>query len=497
MLSILLTCILASTISLGAPEVGIPAGWDEGAPHFNSAKVFGATVGKEFIYSFPTRGSRDGLVYAISGRELPAGVSFDTEKGILSGRVLQEGDYELIVRASNHYGSAEAGITLKIGSDIMLTPQLGWCSWNTYFSEIDSGKILSEAHAMVDKGLAARGFSSINIDNGWQGERTGKDEALQANEHFPDMKALTDEIHALGLRAGIYSTPMVIAFGTGPKRLFRGGTSGRIDKNQNAYYGIGMTHYEAQDAAQWAEWGFDYLKYDWDGGTDCDLLGIMTEAIKATDRDICISACTTCDLKRAEEYKGRCQIVRSNNDLHDSWGSLMSIFRSNGPWVKYVGPGFWYDLDMTAVGPLSHKDDDDVLEDGFRNNLSYDEQIFHYLYWILAANPIHLSFSIAQIDEKTLNLVCNEELLAINQDYPFKSIEYSDDYEGLRIGKRVLSDGKTVWGFFNYSDEDTEKLISLGKKCSLRDPLAMKDLGKADQVLLKLPPHCARIIIEK
>jgi len=165
--------------------------------------------------------------------------------------------------------------------------------------------------------------------------------------------------------------------------------------------------------------------------------------------------------------------------------------------MKYVRPGFWYDLDMMAIGPKSHKDEDYNMEDGFRNELSINEKIFHYLYWILAANPIHLSFSIANIDDTTLNLVSNEELLSINQDYPFKSIEYSDDNEGMRVGKRILSNGKTVWGFFNYSDDTMDREYSLGDKYCLRDPLALKDLGKTDKLKLELPPHSARIIIEK
>ena len=62
---------------------------------------------------------------------------------------------------------------------------------------------------MVEKGLADHGWSYINIDDGWQGRRGGRYNAIQPNKKFPDMAALTREIHDMGLRVGIYSTPWI------------------------------------------------------------------------------------------------------------------------------------------------------------------------------------------------------------------------------------------------------------------------------------------------
>ncbi len=87
------------------------------------------------------------------------------------------------------------------------TPPMGWNSWNCYGAAITQDKIKAQAKAMVDNGLNTHGYVYVNIDDGWQGERGGKYNAIQGNEKFPDMKGLCDYIHKLGLKVGIYSTP--------------------------------------------------------------------------------------------------------------------------------------------------------------------------------------------------------------------------------------------------------------------------------------------------
>ena len=80
--------------------------------------------------------------------------------------------------------------------------------------------MLRSAQAMVASGLIKHGWTYVNIDDTWQGKRGGPFQRIQGNEKFPDMKGLCDEIHALGLKAGIYSTPWITSYAK-----FAGGSS--------------------------------------------------------------------------------------------------------------------------------------------------------------------------------------------------------------------------------------------------------------------------------
>ena len=145
---------------------------------------------------------------------------------------------------------------------------------------------------MVASGLSQHGWTYINIDDTWQGQRTGKNHALQANEKFPDLKGLCADVHALGLKAGIYSTPWITSYAK-----FPGGASTQPAgvwskalanaKNQ----ALGKYSFAQADANQWADYGFDYLKYDW-YPNDVVHAAEMSKALRASGRDI-ILVCPT------------------------------------------------------------------------------------------------------------------------------------------------------------------------------------------------------------
>eukprot|EP01042_Synura_sphagnicola_P019301 gene19301-24426_t len=119
------------------------------------------------------------------------------------------------------------------------TPPMGWSSWNKFATDIDDKTVRQIADALVSSGLRDAGYVYVNIDDGWQGARD-KMGVLQPNAKFPDMKALADYVHARGLKLGIYTSP-------GPKSC----------AGYEGSYG-----HIAQDAATYAAWGIDYLKYD-------------------------------------------------------------------------------------------------------------------------------------------------------------------------------------------------------------------------------------------
>src|SRR5437660_1642766 len=96
-------------------------------------------------------------------------------------------------------------LLMTVSARAQTTQPTGWNSWNCWAGAVDQDKVLRSARAMAKNGLVNHGWTYINIDDTWQGKRDPQTKALQGNEKFPNMKALCDEIHDLGLKAGIYS----------------------------------------------------------------------------------------------------------------------------------------------------------------------------------------------------------------------------------------------------------------------------------------------------
>jgi alpha-galactosidase len=148
-----------------------------------------------------------------SAEGLPKGLTLDPSTGRIGGSLTVPGEYQVTLGASNAKGRAEKKFRIIVGDTICLTPSLGWNSFNTYDVKVNQKQILEAAHAMADAGLSRHGWSVITCDDGWQGMRGGKWNALQPNEGFPDIAGMVAEIHALGLKAGIYSTPWITSYG--------------------------------------------------------------------------------------------------------------------------------------------------------------------------------------------------------------------------------------------------------------------------------------------
>ena len=468
---------------------GLPAqpAWNRGRPHFNGPKVFGATPGRLFRFVFPVRGAREGLSFSVSKGALPDGVALDAGSGLLSGRAAA-GEYSFTVRAENREGAAERDFALVVGEGkLMLTPQLGWDSWNAYANDISGEIALREAQAMVEKGLAARGYASINIDAGWQGDRElWGDHPLLANSKFPDIKGLFEKIHALGLRVGLYSSPMIFTWGSAESVLYQGSTTFPVDYSEPGHhYGIGKTLRERADAARWAEWGVDYLKYDWGNDTRPKFAKRMREALDATGRDVYLSVCADCLVEDAEEHAKYAQIVRGSRDIVDRWKTggekprgVADLIPYQRPWLGHVRSGFWYDLDMMGLGPMYLGEHGQWFDEGRKAvvkrigcGLTHNETAFHFLYWAFSSNPIHLSCRMAELDDFTLNVVSDERALEVLNDYPFSAPQFEERGGGIVVGTRRLSDGRVAKAYFNFADECRE----------------------ADGIFL--PPHFARLML--
>ena len=433
------------------------------------------------------------MTFAVDG--LPAGLQFDAQSGRITGKLDKEGEYVVTLHAKNALGQAERKLKIVCGPQIGLTPAMGWNSWNCFANAVTEERIKAAADAMVNSGLINHGWTYINIDDFWQVHRDSQDKTLQGphraadgrilpNPRFPDMKALTDYVHDKGLKIGIYSSP-------GPWTC--GGCVGSFD-------------HELQDAQQYAEWGFDYLKYDWcsyspnletnRGSTNWNpnsvrnLSGtpndraklmlpykLMQEALLKQPRDILYSLCqygTGNVWEWGTEVGGNSW--RTTGDINDSWGSMANIgFRQAGH-EKYAGPGHFNDPDMLVVGKVGwgrlHP-----------TRLTPNEQYTHISLWCLLASPLLIGCDMTQLDDFTLGLLTNDEVLDVNQDPLGRQAARVTQNGMLEVWAKDLEDGSKAVGLFNRgSGEETVTAnwadLGLSGEQTVRDLWRQKDLGK-------------------
>ena len=446
-------------------------------PRINGPKIYGVRPGHPFVYRIPATGERP-MEFGAAG--LPSGLVCDTRSGIITGSVLAQGSYMVTLTAKNAPGSTERQFTIVVGDRIALTPPLGWNSWNCFAEDVDDAKVRAAAHAMVESGLADHGWTYINIDDCWMvkpdspdpvlgGEARDPDGMIRTNKKFPDMKGLSDYVHGLGLKLGIYSSP-------GPLTC--------------AGY-AGSHTYEVRDAQQYAAWGIDYLKYDW-----CSYRSlakdqsraeykkpyeVMRAALNSVQRDIVYSLCQY-GMDNVWEWGdsvgGNCW--RTTGDITDTWESMSGIgFRQAGH-EAYAGPGHWNDPDMLVVGwvgwgPSLHP-----------TRLSAHEQITHITLWSLLCSPLLIGCDMTRLDEFTLSLLTNDEVLAVNQDPLGKQAARIKTDGDVEVWAKPMEDGSLAVGLFNRGEKSNPVKVAWGElgltgPKSVRDLWRQKDLGTVDR----------------
>lgn len=483
--------------------------WDDGPPRINGPRVVGSRPGHALLFAVPVTGSRP-LTFEADG--LPDGVTIDAVSGVIAGVATAVGESVAEVVVRNDEGTDRRELRIAVGESIALTPPLGWNSWNCWGSTVDEAKVRAAAAAMVSSGLAAHGFSYINIDDGWQGERGGEIGAIQPNEKFSDMARLCADIHALGLRAGVYSTPWTTSYAG-----FLGGSSGGEARVQTAraeteqwhrergwFFGE-VAHHDA-DARQWAAWGVDYLKYDWGPWQPPDVEA-MAAALRSCGRDIVYSLSNTAPFEGASEWARLAQVYRTTGDITDRWENVSAIGFGQDRWAPFNGPGHWADPDMLVVGRLGWGQGDDG---GLRDNrLTADEQVTHISLWALLSAPLLLGCDLSSLDDLTLRLLTNDEVLAVNQDplgrqaQCVRDLRRADSH-GATVRHEVVyskpfEDGSLAVGFFNRGDEAATVEVSWGEldvsgTVYVRDLWARDDLGgHASKLAAPVAPHGARL----
>ena len=449
--------------------------WDAGAPRINGPKIFAASPGNPFFRAPAVSGERP-LAFKAEG--LPAGLEIDSATGVITGSPRKIAHDVASVTVTNAHGSDTRELEIVIGGPLALTPPLGWNCFNCWGREIDADKVRAAADAMVSSGLAAHGYNYVNIDEGWQGDREG-DGALQANEKFPDMQGLCDYVHGLGLRIGIYSTPWVKSYAG-----YTGGSTGpllRSDRNRHDTVDRGLHFGQMSccvaDARQWAQWGIDYLKYDW-GPWKVPEVQAMSEALADCGRDIVYSLSNSAPFDGAADWARLANCWRTTGDIADDWDNLSRIAFSQDRWTPYACPGHWNDPDMLVVGRLGWGK---VRE----NRLTRDEQITHITMWAVLAAPMLAGCDLTRLDDFTIRLLCNDEVLAVNQDpegeqgYCIRELRRADE-SGRNVVhqcvyRRHLADGSLAVAMFNRVEAPAAVEVSWDE-LGVSGPRAVRDL---------------------
>jgi alpha-galactosidase len=438
-------------------------------PRVNGARVFGVRPGRPFLFTIAATGDRP-LTFAATN--LPAGLALDEKAGRITGVLAKEGEHVATLVARNSAGAAERPLKIVVGDRIALTPPMGWNSWNCWAESVDEAKIRAAAEAAASTGLANHGWTYINIDDCWQGRRVPPAYALQGKEKFPDLKALAGFVHGLGLKIGIYSTPWKTSYAGYP-----GGSAdtddGRVLEKAGAF---GAVAFHRIDARQWAEWGIDYLKYDWNP-VDAEHARAMAAALLESGRDIVYSLSNSAALAGAGQWGRIANAWRTTGDIQDSWESVSGIGFDQDRWKTFAGPGHWNDPDMLVVGqvgwgPALHP-----------TRLTPNEQYTHISLWCLLAAPLLLGCDLARLDEFTLNLLANDEVLEVSQD-PLGRQAGRESADGpAEVWAKEMADGSRAVGLFNRDDREprtvTARFADLGirGKCRVRDLWRQKDLG--------------------
>ena len=468
---------VAQSVATDQPDP-ILAPIDKVTTRINGAKVIGTTPGKEFVFRVPVTGKAP-LKVTVS--DLPHGLSFDAGRRVISGRVLGPGLSNVRINASGPGGRASETLRIEAGQDkLARTPPMGWNSWNVWGLAVDTDKVRAAADAFVNLGLADNGYTFVNMDDGWEKGRAA-DGSITTNERFTDMKGLCDYVHSKGLKVGIYSSP-------GPQ------TCGGYE---------GSYKHEESDAESYAKWGIDYLKYDWCsyGGIvpkpDLDGLKLpyikMHNALEKSSRDIVFSLCQygMGDVYKWGHTTGG-NLWRTTGDINDSWSSMSGIGFDHPKRSPFASPGSWNDPDMLVVGWLGW---------GPRvrpTNLTKHEQVTHITLWSMLAAPLLLGCDLTRIDDFTQRLICNPEVIAIDQDSLGKAAVKVWSEGKIEVWTRPLDDGSTAVAVFNRGHSPTSKVLGwsqVGIKGSsrknVRDLWTRTDLGRADGIKALVPAHGA------
>lgn len=373
-------------------------------------------------------------------------------------------------------------------------PLMGWSSWNAYMVDISDSIIMHQANLIVKRGLKDAGYGNVNIDDGFFGYRDQRGYMIPHPQRFPggsaQMRSISDHIHSLGLKAGIYSDAGDNTCGSSYNKDLNG-------------IGAGLWMHDVQDADQYFNnWNFDFIKIDYCGGIHRRLEErnryeeIRQVIDSVAGRHIDINVCRwdypgTWVEKIADSW-------RISEDIRPVWSSVRHIVEKNLYLSAYAHDGHYNDMDMLAVG--YNIKPSPFWEDGL--GLSYAEEEAHFGMWCIMSSPLLLGCDIEYIPEETMRIITNPELIAVNQD-PLGLQAHVVQHEGETyvFAKDILRrhGGARAVALYNPSDSAASfsvpaDVLEFAGEMKLRDLNLRSNLASCRVIEMTLQPHTAKIL---
>ena len=377
-------------------------------------------------------------------------------------------------------------------------PPMGFNTWNTFGRQIDEKMIMETADKMVELGLLDAGYEYLVIDDCWSEKQrdpqSGK--IVPDKKKFPNgMKYVSDYVHSKGLKFGMYS-----CCGT---------------RTCDDY--PGSFDHEFLDAKTFAEYGCDFLKYDYcfkpENAVGSVLYRKMAMALKMCGREILLSACNWgCDGVNTWARSAGAHMYRSTGDIFDNYNRMKEIALSQVENLPYSGPGCFNDIDMLTCGMYGFGNvADDAIDESERKQYDIDYKT-EFALWCMYSSPLMIGCDIRKINDTTLKLLTNKDMIRINQDeegrpaYVARGLE-----EECPTFIKLLSDNEVAVLFTNLTDmddrdcrlyfDDTGLQVADGYGLHMKDVFTGEDLGVKKEIFnLRLNKHdCAMYLckIEK
>lgn len=388
---------------------------------------------------------------------------------------------------------------------IAMTPPLGWNSWNTFTWQINEDLIKSAADAFIENGLKDAGYEYIVIDDCWSEKQRDENGRLIPDKNkFPNgIKAVADYVHSKGLKFGIYSCAGTHTCAGHP----------------------GSFEHEFDDAETFAEWGVDYLKYDYCYKPEHIpgevLYKRMSTALRNCGRDILFSACNWGNdniLKWIRESGAH--MFRSTGDIQDNWESVKRLFLSQIGNECYSGPYCHNDIDMLVVGMHGGSNNQYINGDGDDQFANKDgvglggctdtEYKSHFSMWAIMNSPLMIGCDVRHMSDRTKEILTNKDVLAINQDIEVRGpycIRQWNNPENVLSMIKPMSDGGFAIAMFNLSDKPGEMSLQFwdigiptasGRGLSLYDCWEHKEIGTyTERYSTIVEPHDCRVFRAK
>ncbi len=381
-----------------------------------------------------------------------------------------------------------------------LTPPMGWNSWNTFTWEI-SDKLIREAADAMASELRDAGYEYIVIDDCWSEKQRDKNGRLVPDHwKFPDgIKPVADYVHSKGLKFGIYSCAGTHTCGGHP----------------------GSFEHEFDDAETFAEWGVDYLKYDYCYKPDHIpgevLYKRMSTALRNSGRDIMFSAC---NWGNDNVYKwireSGAHLFRSTGDIQDNWESIKRLALSQIGNECYGGNFCHNDIDMLVVGMHGGSNNEwinsteqgvNVIADSGETmprlgGCTDEEYRTHFSLWAIMNSPLMIGCDIRRMTPATKEILTNKDVIAINQDIECRGpycIRQWNNPDNVFSLVKPLANGDYAIGMFNFGDRAGEMSLQFwdiglttasGRGLSVYDCWKHEELGTfTERFVTTVEPH--------